>query len=1080
MSKGSRPGQLSLLLWALIILGLVASLSMTGFVSWYQKQLQDKNASLQVIEQAFDLELEKLRRLTVESHSANEHLILSEQPIAPSFSNSSLVLLELETIKLKQDYQISALQLALDRQLQQVRSIRLFWQESKLWKQHFDPIQQDLLAESSLDRARSRIVQLQETMGILEGQFNLASALQMRQWRKSAATESSQLAANLLNRQYSIWPRALKAVSSELNEIALLVELLASGTEIEELDNLKANRLQPAVDRLNRNIGQMGKVIRLHSEVPVPSTRPLMVALFGTGYNDQYPEEALSIYRLGLLELLRRYRQQSRIKAQLERNLEQQFEQSILTLVYLGETAKSFLRQEQKTTEAELSRSLRQAFTWVILLLIAFLMLGGLISKKISSQFTQLAILQDNNELILNAAGEGVIGLNRQAEQTFVNPAAAAMLGGSPEQLLQIQHQLFGQLPTEHNNPIQRLLRGHIENIHNREDRFQRIGGSEFPVQYSARPIHRDGEIQGAVLTFMDITADKQAQIALESSERQFRDLSEKSLVGVYIIQNDRFSYVNPRFAEIYGYLREEIEGRLGPQDITHPADWPEVKANISKRLSGDADAIHYKIRGLTNQGEVIHIELYGSNSMHRGQPAIVGTLLDVTERTRSEAKIQYQAYYDQLTGLPNRTLFNDRLEHSMRMAKREDSRMALLFLDLDRFKHINDSLGHQVGDALLSSVAGRLNNLLRENDTVARLGGDEFTVIVENVQTPHEPATVASNILQRLSEPFQLAGHDLYISASIGICLYPEDGQDSETLVKHADAAMYHAKNQGRSTYAFYTAELTTSAAEWLELETDLRKALLQQQLFLHYQPQIDLASGKLAGVEALIRWNHPQKGLIPPMKFIPLAEDTGLILEIGDWVISEACMQMNRWQQQGTNVSRMAINLSAIQLERGNIVESVKRAMHKSAINPENLELEITENSIMKSPEHCIEVLRKLRSTGISLSIDDFGTGYSSLSLLKELPINRLKIDRSFIADLCVDPDDEAITKAIISMAKLLNLEVVAEGVETVEQLAFIRENGCDLSQGFLHSPPVSAERISNLVNNGMGEIKTAKSPQ
>ncbi|OMH30417.1 EAL domain-containing protein [Motiliproteus sp. MSK22-1] len=1072
MSKKAEKWHLTLLLWGLIVLGLAASISMSGFVSWYQSQLRDKDAELQSTRQWLDLELEKIRRLLVETHSTSEQLIASQQPFQPDTKNDSLHLLKQEVDQLPAKLAIPGIDPALFELQRRIDQTQTLWQQSVSWKQEFDPYQQDILAETSLNRVRQKLYQLNEAFDIAEGKLNLQLARHINKWRQETPSQQPHLANQLLKQQNSIWPRAIKTVQNELHEIALLVELLASADKPEDLANLRLNRLLPAVDRMNRNIGLMKRSVQNHDNFIIPSTDPLKISLFGTGPESNRFDQPLSLYRLGLLELLNRYQQQAGAQHQLISKLTQNFDQELAALDRLGEIATIQLELQRDNVETDLNAALRQAFGWVVMLLFAFLFLGWMISRKISTQFDQLAILQTNNELILNSAGEGVIGLDTKAEHTFINPAAAQMLGASTKQLINIENRKFWKLDSGQVYPVEQLLNGQTDSIHNKEALFLRTDGSRFPVEYSAMPITRNQQIQGAVLTFMDISADKAAQIALENSERQFRDLSEKSLVGVYIIQDNYFTYVNPCLAEIFGYQKDEIENRLGPRELSHPEDWPKVKTNIAKRESGQTGAIHYKIRGLTKQGDVIHVELYGSPSIHGGRPAIMGTLLDITKRIESEAKVQYQAFYDQLTGLPNRTLFNDRLEHSLKIAQRKETQLAVLFLDLDRFKHVNDSLGHQVGDALLSSVAGRLNNVIRDNDTVARIGGDEFTIIIENISGPKEPATVANHILQRLSEPFQLADHDLYISTSIGICLYPQDGKDTKSLVKHADTAMYHAKKMGRSTYAFYSSALTTSAAKWLELETELRKAHLQQQFSLVYQPQINLANGSITCVEALLRWQHPTKGTISPGTFIPLAEETGLIVEIGDWVIAQVCKQLKEWQASDANPLQVAINVSTIQLHKGNIVKSIEQSIQATGIQPSCLELEITENCIMKNAEHCPEMLERLKDIGVTLAIDDFATGYSSLSLLKQLSIDKLKIDQSFISTLYntndsdSDSSNETIIKAITSLAKLLNLAVVAEGVETEAQLNFIRDNGCDFSQGYLHSKPLSPEDISQLI--------------
>ncbi|MBD2027569.1 EAL domain-containing protein [Leptolyngbya sp. FACHB-711] len=438
------------------------------------------------------------------------------------------------------------------------------------------------------------------------------------------------------------------------------------------------------------------------------------------------------------------------------------------------------------------------------------------------------------------------------------------------------------------------------------------------------------------------------------------------------------------------------------------------------------------------------------------------------TMQKRVEELLRHEASHDRLTKLPNRLLFDEQLSLALVSAQQRGETLAVAFLDLDRFKTVNDTLGHAVGDQLLQQVTKRLQGCLRQCDTISRWGGDEFTLLFPHIGYVDDVNKLTQRVLDVLSAPFYLESQELYVSASLGIALFPYDGEDVETLLKHADTAMYRAKQQGRNNYQIYSPEMNLQARERLELETDLRKAMIKNEFLLHYQPQVDIYTSEISSMEALIRWQHPQLGLVPPNQFIPLAEETGLIGAIGAWVIETACAQHQAWRAAGLPPIRVAVNLSADQFQQRNLVKTIVQILQKTKVEPQYLELEITESMAMQDVNFTISVLQELQRMGIQIAMDDFGTGYSSLNSIKHLPLNTLKIDKSFVRDLITDPSDTAIAKAVVALGQGLNLKTLAEGVETVEQLEFLRLLGCDVAQGYLFSKPLPAEAVVDFVLN------------
>ncbi len=520
--------------------------------------------------------------------------------------------------------------------------------------------------------------------------------------------------------------------------------------------------------------------------------------------------------------------------------------------------------------------------------------------------------------------------------------------------------------------------------------------------------------------------------------------------------------------------------------EITGYADETAVGKNPRLLSSGIHDETFYKSMWATLtafgqwQGEISNRrkngEIYPSRLTisavkdHKGEICnYIGISADITGRKVAEERLSFLANHDPLTGLPNRTLLGDRVQHAIALANRRGSEMALLFLDLDRFKNVNDTLGHDMGDLLLQRVGERLSEHIRKSDTLARWGGDEFVLLLETIRRGEDAAIVARRVLQLLTEPIEVAGYEIVVTASIGISLFPKDGENSQTLLKNADTAMYCVKESGRNNFQFFTPEMNILAQERFQIESDLRRALTQKELVLYYQPQLEIATGKIVGVEALLRWQHPGRGMISPNQFIPLAEETGLIVPIGEWVIRTACEQNRQWQEAGFGKLRMAVNLSRLQLNDHHLAETVSQILRETNLQPELLEMEITETVMMQNLQIGISILQELGALGVHLAMDDFGTGYSSLCHLRNLPIGTIKIHQSLIRDLPAATDDLAIASAIISLAHNLRLKVVAEGVEREEQLAFLRHQACDKAQGFLFCKPMPAAELEKVLTQG-----------
>jgi diguanylate cyclase (GGDEF)-like protein/PAS domain S-box-containing protein len=554
-------------------------------------------------------------------------------------------------------------------------------------------------------------------------------------------------------------------------------------------------------------------------------------------------------------------------------------------------------------------------------------------------------------------------------------------------------------------------------------------------------------------------------QQALRQAEEKYRAIFEEAVVGIFqITPEGRPLIVNRALAEMHGYdspeqLLAEVSNVVH-QLFVDPNRMDELRQMLEEKGAVRGAEIEVYRRDRTKKWVLMSLRavIHGNTVLNEG------IVEDISDRKAAEKQVQFLAYYDALTELPNRTLLHDRLSQALASARRRKDKVALLFLDLDRFKDINDSFGHSAGDLLLREVAARLKRWAREQDTVARLGGDEFLIVLTDVKDIPGAAVAAERLMDAMIAEFVVQGHLLRVSCSLGISIFPEHGADGETLIRNADAAMYSAKDYGRNNFQFFTQDMNAEVVERLTLESSLRLALEKRELFLVYQPQMEIASGRITGLEALLRWQHPELGLVPPDKFIRIAENSGLIVPIGEWVLRTACSQARKWQDEGLPTVSVAVNVSAVQFRQEGFRKLIDRVLRETGLAPEYLELELTESLLLSNADVTLSVLRGLKAMGLKLAIDDFGTGYSSFSYLKHFPVSKLKIDRSFVREVAANPDDAAITTAIISMAKSLNLKVIAEGVEDEAQMSFLRAHQCDEIQGYYFSKPLAPEEAAD----------------
>lgn len=671
----------------------------------------------------------------------------------------------------------------------------------------------------------------------------------------------------------------------------------------------------------------------------------------------------------------------------------------------------------------------------------------------VATEFSETIMLYSLDVIGLYASDGRILQISNAATHMWGYPAEE-IIGRSTTDFI-----LADDIPKSR-TALAKLARG--EPVINFENRYQCKDGSEVHMLWNARAF---GDNHRFIALGRNITAIRLALKKLEESEQRFRSLFEHHTDAVFSRDLEgRFIDGNRALWRLTQYSSAELE-QLNTQFLASNEEQHRIRAHFRLAMSGIPQ--NFRTAILRKDGSTIEVDLaYVPTIVKQRVVGVFGIMRDITESANYERHIAYLASHDALTGLPNRNLLDERLRHSIE--QRHAHQFGILFLDLNRFKLVNDSLGHDKGDLLLQMTAERLRKAVREGDTVARLGGDEFVVVLEDIESSDRVAQVANELLTAVAQPFHLDGHELTISTSIGGSVYPKDGSDAATLLKHADLAMYQAKELGSGTFRFFNPAMNVKMLERLLTETSLKRALERNELVLHYQPRMDVRNATAIGVEALVRWMQPERGMIAPEDFIPLAEEIGMIGAVGEWVLETACRQNRSWQDAGKLPIKMSVNLSAHQLREAGFADTLLRILNETGLDPCWLELEITETSLMQNLEASLVILQEIRNIGVSISIDDFGTGYSSLAYLKKLPIDTLKIDKSFIHDVIDDADDATIVSATISLAHNMGLQVVAEGVTTYAQMHFLLEHKCHVMQGYLFSCPVPALEVAEKLAN------------
>lgn len=666
---------------------------------------------------------------------------------------------------------------------------------------------------------------------------------------------------------------------------------------------------------------------------------------------------------------------------------------------------------------------------------------------------------------LIESMQDGFVILDKHGRTLDANPAFCKMTGLSREELIGKAAPFAYWPPEERENifaAFKKTLKGEF---HHFELVFMRKDGERFSVIVSPSFIRdKTGNIINYTATIKDVTEQKKAIEALQRSESWLRNIFENTNTCIAATDaNGNVTDFNESFQSLLGFDEATLYSK-NFAEFTHPDDLKEEMVYFDEILAGKRDGYRMIKRYYNSKHQIIWINL--STAVIRDKDGkvvnFVAVIHDITDQKAAEDKIEFLAYHDALTELPNRVLAKDHFSLATSFANRAGTKLALIFLDLDNFKTINDTLGHPVGDELLKAISMRLRACIRDTDTLSRQGGDEFLIFLSDVREQESISHTAEKILDKISAPIEFHGQQLSTSSSIGIAIYPDDGKDFDTLLKRADAAMYQAKSAGRNTYRYYTEQMNIDAMESLRIRNSLHRALDNREFILHYQPQFDVTSGNVIGAEALIRWDHPELGIVPPARFVPLAEENGMIVQIGEWVLLEACRQAVAWRKLGLREMTIAVNISAAQFRHRSLENSVMQALTDSGLDPARLELELTETILIHDVATVLSALQRLKALGVKLSIDDFGTGYSSLSYLKRLKVDKLKIDQSFVRDMAVEPNDAEIVRAICQMAKSLNLRTIAEGVEDEHALSILRLYQCDDAQGYYFAKPMPSNEF------------------